>query len=443
MVVPTGQTIDALESAEPKNTVQSISQDLQGSSAVTSLQDDILETTSYDLDANKPKKVSREVTDWLSRLKSVLNHVPDNTPDLQVFSRLANLKLPTEEPDLVHANWPLLLKRLEEKSPDLLTSTKRINRPGLLEKENQPIDNFFALTDDFNANLRWLTQISKVELNQSGDMISAGKPMSSGKLLPAAFGRGRKFYRHGDSKHFDVSLPDTLLSHIKANVRSTVTETLTLNQKNFIHLAESISYLREVASTANIMLQIVKNDESAQSLSPTAKAAIASVQRSVTDMSMGHSTLQANLTLLKRDQVISNIHGDILKMDLDLSGLMRSDPLEGPIIATKRIERLDELRKKIREKDVSFSLSSLADKRPKIQYNRGKARVFKGYKAFSNSSNFKVHNPSPATSSANSEPLGKPQPFRPSFEESVVRRHHKRGRGRGRGAHRGSSRGRF
>lgn len=278
----------------------------------------------------------------------------------------------------------------------------------------------------------------------SGELMDSGKPLPSGKILPSFHGKGKKFYRHGDSKHTDFSLPSGLSQFIKLNARSTILDNFVFNPRAVSFLGESISSLREFISTAYIMLKVLKEDESANTLSPTAKAAVASIQRSVTDAGLGIASLQANITCFRRDLVTANIQGDLLRADPKLAGNIRADPMKGPVITEARLSQMETLRNTIRERDVSSSLSSLAVNQGSTvtQITRYRSKGRRGL-PFRGSPKPSTH--ATTSSSANVVPLGQTQTFRASYEDRgrPNRRRGRRGRGRGRGGHHGSSQGKF
>ena len=390
---------------------------------------------------SKSKKAAKDKAEWLGHLKSILALAPEGSSEFGLLNKIANLELPLEEPDLSHSNWPLLLKRIEETHPNILTCTKKVNPPGHAKSSSSPEETFFSDSGEFHENLQWLTQIASGQLSPSGDIIAAGKPLPSGKNLPFFHGKGKRFYRHGDSKHTDFSLPTALSQFIKANARSAIFDNFALNARAVSFLGESISSLREYISTADIMLKVLKEDDSANNLSPTAKAAVASIQKSVTDTALGVASLQANITCFRRDLVTANIQGDLLRADPKLAGNIRADPMKGPIITEERLSQLETLRNKIRERDVSSSINCLAvNQGSTISKFRSKGR--RGIPFRGSSKNASQLTP---PISANAEPLGQGQSFRSAYGDRgrLIRRGGRRGRSRGRGGHRGSAHGKL
>ena len=259
-----------------------------------------------------------------------------------IFQSLLEAIDPVDSPEGSERNWPLIIKTIRERFPDAMKQLSFWD-PGTTSKSAKS-DLVFEENEFFSQGLGWLHLVAKGESSATGKECFNESPLPPGKWLPNTVARMRRFYRHGTKDHVCLFPSAKAKSLLTQDGQDSFEVTSTQVPPSFLRsLAENLSLLREILSTMLHLQNVMRSENSFQSLSNVFKASSISSLLALKDAMTVSSQIQANFMLLQRDRFLMKMNPKLLHSRQNVINDVRTAPFDGPLISDSLAESFNDV----------------------------------------------------------------------------------------------------
>lgn len=289
-------------------------------------------------------KAAQAMLDILNSAKDRAVNNLDQT-SASIWQNMSQYLVPELSNESSSRNWPLVVETLKKMDPNCFTEVASAFPESAKDKPPAP-ELRFTESPFFSEYLKFFSGFLDGSVSLSGKRSSDGTPLATGKFFPPVLGSNAKFYKHGTSSHLNLFPPTEFKDFVSPALRDSIDKSgLFFNNTLSKQFGNSVSLLREIASTQKRILSVITADPNFDKLEGPAKAAAVSLDRAIADGMMAASSMHGNLVLASRDKYIKQIQPGILAHKSGLDTRLRSAPIDNSVFPSSVYPLLEEAKK--------------------------------------------------------------------------------------------------